>query len=405
MIGKLLAEARGFILANFKNTPGAEALLKEQGLMIPDKVTLQDLEKLIGEVVNLKHNIQGIVQGLKNWLLHEKVNETFGVQEKTVVDNCMKHLRNCLDHYWEFADVIHNDENYIEKSQKQFRNAKEKIKLILLFFEWALFSDLDCGWFKSEDNVTWLVNITIFSLKKAGSEYEMFNLEEELMIIQRILCRLVGKNKIDELLTRISYGQAFAYQLILQYDRLGRIITKHTEPLHILHFYSGQSQIRLATFVNLLEFPSLQKQFLDTEFIEVLIKDYLNDYKVLSARFNKLSIEFLPFRETPPIRSEAINIIMTVLKEKIKCKLVYDDVLQHLQRYKTIEYEILNAQSINPVVQATSLELLQAFISSNDSHLEYLLMQANGKYVFSEVLAKNPELSMRFPVIAAYCKV
>lgn len=405
MIGKLLAEARGFILANFKNTPGAEALLKEQGLIIPEKVTLQDLERLIGEVMNLKHNIQGIVQGLKNWLLHEKLNGSFGAQEKNVIDNCMKHLRECLDHYWNYADIVPNEENYIERSQNQLRNAKEKIKLILLFFEWALFSDLDCGWFKSEDNVCWLVNLTILGLKSAGSEYEMFCLEEELMLMQRILCRLAGKSKVDDLLTRIAFGQAFAYQLILQYDRLGRVITKHTEPLHVLHFYSGQSQIRLATFVNLLEFPSLQKQFLDTEFIEVLIKDYLNDYKVLSARFNKLSIEFLPFRETPPIRSEAINIIMTVLKEKTKCKLIYDDVLQHLQRYKTIEYEILNVQSINPVVQATSLELLQAFISSNDPHLEYLLMQANGKCVFTEVFAKNPELSMRFPVIAVYCKV
>lgn len=403
LLSKLLYGSRAYILACFKNTPGAEALLKEQGLFIPEKVTLKELERAIDEPLTLEKNVQNIVQGLKNWLVHERLPSS-GDVEKDIVLRCFKYLQECLEYYWDYADIQPTNDRIIEKTSSQITTAKDKVKLILLFYEWALFSDQDYDWFKLESNVNWLITLTNHSLKSAGSECEVFQLEEESILIQRILCRMIVKKKADLLLSKVTFGKAFANQLMMQYERLGKVITKYSDPLYVLKHYPENSQIRLATLMNLLQFSNLQRQFLDTDFIDVLVKKYLNDYNVLSVKYNKIPNEYLSFRETPPIRSEAINIIMTILKEKSKCKFAYDDLLLHLQRYKTIQYEILNMQSSNPVIQATALELLQAFISSKDPQLDFLLTQGNAPNVFWDIFSRNIDLSMRFPVIANYCK-
>ena len=66
LLGRLLENARSYILASFKNTPGSEALLKEQGLVIPDKITLQTLYAIKPQTLSVDNNIRGFVQGLKN---------------------------------------------------------------------------------------------------------------------------------------------------------------------------------------------------------------------------------------------------------------------------------------------------------------------------------------------------
>lgn len=403
LLSNLLANARSYVLAAFKNTPGAEALLKEQNLVIPEKITLQGLAYFKGEP-NIEHNIAELVQGLKNWLIHEKSSETLSAKEMDIVMNCMKFLRNAVDVLWEFADVKADEKKFIDKTATSIKQVKEKVNLSLQFLEWTLFSDLDYGWFKVEDNVSWLISRTTFALQSAGSGFEVFYLEEESMLLQRILCRLLVKDKSNILLGKLKFGYKFAEQLIIQYQRLGEIISKHTEPLHILSLYPKTSEVRLATFMNLLQFKNLQSQMLENEFIGVLVEYFLNDFRVLNVRFNKLSLEFLPFRETPPVRSEAINIVMMILKEKSKCKVVYDDLLLHLQRFKTVQGEVMNCLSNSLVLQATALELVQAFIESEDSQLEYLLMQANAKEVLRDLFLGNKDLPMRFPLIANYCK-
>lgn len=396
LLAKLLTSSRSHLLASFKNTPGAEALLKEQNLYIPEKITLQTLKAITPLSCAIDNNIKGLVQGLKNWLVHERETTAKNIKEEEIVLNCLDFLRDSVDYYWNLAADPEAPSPTLQKS------VKEKINIILMMLEWTLFSEFDFGWFKKDDNVIWAINITSKAIESSGSHYQVFELEEESMVCQRILCRLLSKDKANITLGKFKFGLEFSRQLSLQYIRLIHIIINHTEPLHLLQYYPPSRQIRLATFFNLLQYPNLQMQFLDTNFMEMLVKDFLTDYKVLSAKFNKLNLEFLPFRDTPPVRCEAINIIMIIIKEKKKCKLVYDDLLLHIQRYKTIQNEVLNVQTSNPVIQSTAFELLQAFISSGEQQLEYLMMQSNAKSVFNSIIQTDSQIGTKFPVIYDY---
>ena len=402
LLGNLLENARSYILAAFKNTPGAEALLREQALAVPEKMTLPVLYAMKPAGVALDSRIQVFVQGLKNWLMHERSNSSGNPKEQSVITESFDFLKNSVGAYWDIADVKQEGEGILA----QAKIAKEKVRAILMFFEWALFSELDLGWFKSETNVQWLISTTSKGILSSRSDLEVFALEEETLICQRILCRVLGKDKDKPniLLGKLKFGIVFAEHLEMQYSRLVRVISRYTEPLHVLKYYSTNSEIRLATFCNLLQFTNLQGQFLESGFMEVLVRDFLTDYQVLTARFNKLSLEFLPFRNTPPVRAEAINLIIIILKEKIKCKVVYDDMILQLQRHATVQNEVMNSMSSNATIQATAMELLQAFISSEDQQLECLLMQCNAKDTFRNIIQAEPEIRMRFPVISNYSK-
>ena len=402
LIADLLVNARGYILASFKNTPGAEALLKEQGLVVPEKVSLASLAGAKGSP-GFEANIAGLVQNLKNWLTHEKP-ACLSAKEQEVVTTCMRFLRESIDQHWSFADVKSDASSFVDKTLSLVKSSKAKIRQSLLFFEWSLFSDLDCGWFRVEDNLNWLLARAEDSLASASSGYQVFYLEEETMLVQRIMCRLLCKEKVSVILGKVKFGLRFAQQLISQYSRLGEVITKHTEPLHVLEFYPKASEIRLASFMNLIQYSNLQGQLLESDFIGILVQYFLNDSRVLNVRFSKLSVEFLPFRETPPVRSEAINIVMILMKEKAKCKVVYDDLLLHLQRFKTVQREIMNCLSSDLVLQATALELVQAFIAGQDPQIEYLLMQGNAKGILKDLCLGNKDIALRFPVVAGYCR-
>jgi hypothetical protein len=403
LLSELLVNARNYILSAFKNTPGAEALLKEQGIVLPERVTLQTLAGFKGSPVP-DANISFLVQNLKNWLVHEKSPATLSIKEQEIISTSFQYLRDSIDLQWDLSDIKSDSSSFIPKTLSSLKSSKEKLKTALLFLEWSLFSDLDCGWFKSEANVNWLISKASSAIQSAGSGYQIFYLEEETMLLQRILCRLLAKEKVNILLGKLKFGQRFAEQLISQYSRLGEVISNHTEPLHVLEFYPKASEIRLAAFMNLLQLNNLQTQMLESDFIGVLVEYFLNDYRVLNVRFSKLSLEFLPFRETPPVRSEGINIVMIILKEKNRCKVVYDDLLLHLQRFKTVQNEIMNCLSSNLVLQATALELVQAFIASEDPQIEYLLMQGNAKGILKDLCLGNKDIAMRFPVIATYCR-
>ena len=132
LLGKLLANARFYILAAFKNTPGAEALLKEQNLVIPEKVTLQTIKNMRPSGYLLENNIEGVVQGVKNWLVHEYIPEKFTKSPEIILDS-FEFLKNSVDFYWNIASNL--SENPAETTNSAKKSAKDKLRVILLFFE------------------------------------------------------------------------------------------------------------------------------------------------------------------------------------------------------------------------------------------------------------------------------
>lgn len=64
--------------------------------------------------------------------------------------------------------------------------------------------------------------------------------------------------------------------------------------------------------------------------------------KVLDAQANKLSTDFIAYRECAPIRSEAILMVEILLRGRETSRSVYEDVLMHLSRMKTVESELIN---------------------------------------------------------------
>lgn len=154
------------------------------------------------------------------------------------------------------------------------------------------------------------------ALESSNSQYDIYPLDKQGLQCQRIIARFMRKPISEQPLACIHFGEVFAHQLLLQFYRLRSVIQKNTEPLHVLSLYAQQSDARLSTFELLICYPSLQAQFLAAGCLEKLIAEFLPDVRVIDAKHNKLSLDFLAFRECAPLRGEAIVIIQTILKAK-----------------------------------------------------------------------------------------
>ena len=80
----------------------------------------------------LENNIEGVVQGVKNWLVHEYIPEKFTKSPEIILDS-FEFLKNSVDFYWNIASNL--SENPAETTNSAKKSAKDKLRVILLFFE------------------------------------------------------------------------------------------------------------------------------------------------------------------------------------------------------------------------------------------------------------------------------
>jgi len=398
LVEELLVQAPPRILKAFKVTPGTKALLKEQSLEIPDPPTLPGILARLPSTYDINTDIKPLADCLQSWLKH--VYRQSGVRHSVAsagVCKILAEFKVVTNIMWGAAEETQGVYSRVQKE-----HARGQISCVLELLEWMIYSELDFLWLRVEENVEWVVGIASRALEASRADYEFFPLSFEGLQAQRVVCRLLGKKGGIKVLKKLNWGKVLAHQMMLQFYRLREVISKNTEPLHVLQIYSAQSEVRIASFAGLLKSKKLQKQFLETEFLENLVGDFLTDMKVLDAKHNKLSLDFLAFRECCPLRGEAIALIESVLRSKNHCKDLYDDLLLQFHKHRTVEAEVINAGSKKVVIQATALELLSLFIESNETQLNYLLLQFSSAEKLKETLEAEPLLGLRFPVVQKY---
>lgn len=218
----------------------------------------------------------------------------------------------------------------------------------------------------------------------------------------RVIAQFMRQPDSGPILASLYWGEIYQRQLTLQFYRVQSIVEQNTESLHMLKLYASQSEARLSIFKLLLESPVLQQQFLQTEFIEKLVVEFLNDRKILDAKYSQLSLDFLAFRECMPVRGEAIAMIQTLFESREGAGAMYDDLILHFMRHKVIETELLLLESENHVIQATACLLLELVVTAGDPQLEYLLLQSTAHAPISRALERCPMLRLRFPCLQEY---
>jgi len=183
-----------------------------------------------------------------------------------------------------------------------------------------------------------------------------------LNIISQIF--ISGNEKYIRILERSKIGVQLGVLFRSQYRILADIFETKVNDINILNNFIQENNIRLSLFENIFKTRSeeIRLQFLDSNFIEFLVTDISNCYSKFSTIYKKISLEFLVFKESFPIRMEALSFIYYIMKNKddIKNKIIYDEFIKNMKKHMFVHRELIN---IKNVIKGPKIHSIMTFFS------------------------------------------
>jgi len=413
---RALVQGRPLLLRAFENTPGAKALLRDQGLAIPKPVSLQQLLAVVpkGELtydVAASDTVLGLIRDAKCWLQYiYRQNNVPHDAAYAGIGQVIHSLIAICENLWPVAAAVPSPGVFVAYVESQRDQARLVISGALALLQWMTTMELEYLWLEQPGVLVWLCESLARALQEClkADVFRVYPMTNEAVTIQDILTQLLTRPAAKKPLADLQFGRLLGEQLGWQYDFIRKVVFSGTEFLQVIPFYARQCDLRLKALEAVLgaEHYQLQAQFLETRFVERLAMERLTDHKALEARYSKLNHAFLPFRECAPIRGEAIAMVQTILTHRTSSPEVYDDLILHLRRANTVQAELGNLKLYQhgSVVHATALQLLSVLVESGDSQLEFLLLQEETHREVSRALELHPILANRYGVLKRYCE-
>jgi hypothetical protein len=283
----MFEQRRPTIIRDLGCIGASSTLLREQGLKLPELISLADIvdyfDRLDGlgvELGPLDIKVDKMVlaiNDLRCWVKHFYDLSTIPALTKVkAMQRCTSFLVRVVTLTWE--DYIRKDCDHARRLEYLFL-----IKTILQLIDWLCVSEREHFIFNSETgqaNLSHLLaranralsqfrapqdqvqlcleDLTLNSKKNQASQskrkYDMFPFTEIGAILQNIFYQLVKKNDkfINQLLAQAHFGYVFGQHLILEYDFIRNCIDHQIESMVLIDSYVKKNEIRLNTLEYLL---------------------------------------------------------------------------------------------------------------------------------------------------------
>jgi len=110
--------------------------------------------------------------------------------------------------------------------------------------------------------------------------------------------------------------------------------------------------------------------------VEFMISKMMGDFRRFFTSFKKLSLEFLVFKESYPIRMEAISYINLIIqKSSLKGNnYIYDELIKNIKRYHLVSQELMIIKNSIKGPKVYSVFLFISIILSNKNSDLLLIM-------------------------------
>lgn len=209
-----------------------------------------------------------------------------------------------------------------------------------------------------------------------------------LNIISKIF--LMNSKKYDSILIRAKIGTQLGVLFKIQYSILSQIFDKKVNDINLLNNYIQENTLRLTLFEHILKTKSdeIRVQFLDTNLMELLVTQVANDYRKFNTNYKKISLEFLVFKETYPVRMEALSLIYYVLKNKEnkQNKIIYDEFIKNMKKHMFVQRELIN---IKNAIKGKKVHSIMVFfsivLSQENKDLIYTMVNYELKVIYTSI--------------------
>ena len=139
--------------------------------------------------------------------------------------------------------------------------------------------------------------------------------------LMNIILMVFGEN--DEyyldIFKKINFGSVVSNMFKIQYETLSLFLEQDNIDISILDNYMGENRLRIDIFNTIIDltekYDEIKYQILQSDFITFLFSDMIFDMRKFHTEYKKLSLEFLAYKNSFPLRAEALNIINIIINK------------------------------------------------------------------------------------------
>ena len=224
----------------------------------------------------------------------------------------------------------------------------------------------------------------------------------------------LGDSYYNTILNKMKIGILLSELFICQLETLSIFLTQENVDISILNNYMTEVKIRLGLIETIMMLPKafddIKMQFLQSEFINYIFKYMIDDNRKFKTNSKKLSLDFLAYKSTYPMRNEAIVFLDIIFKKYYNKKkktetdsFVFDEIIRNVKVFHLVQNQLAIIKTkIKGDEVLSVLGFFNMALSNNEREIIKIMNSENAKDYFIYSLQKETSLKKMFPHIVEY---
>ena len=424
------------------NCPLMLKYMEKNKLSFVPRLELPEIEEEFNKIKNLLNfeNLEGkiifLIDAFKRWI--------YETNENILKDNVPK-IRNIIS-------IIHHIFN--NEWSNGLKSAKKNCLVfnIVKLFEWLIISNHREYLFpKNSESSTSSIIISFMSKTKENSENmkklviemnkqtvipksernktelrinvfgnSMYNMNKIYNYISIQLLNIIysifslGDSYYNTILNKMKIGILLSELFISQLETLSLFLTQDNIDISILNNYMAEVKIRLGLIETITMLPKafddIKMQFLQSDFINYIFKYMIDDNRKFKTSSKKLSLEFLAYKSSYPMRNEAIVFLDIIFKKFYNLKkrtetdsFVFDEIIRNVKVFHLVQNQLAIIKTkIKGDEVLSVLGFFNMVLSNNEREIIKIMNSENAKDYFIYALQKETSIKKMFPFIVEY---
>ena len=151
-------------------------------------------------------------------------------------------------------------------------------------------------------------------------------------------------------------------------------------------------------------------QFLQSEFINYIFKYMLDDIRYFKTNSNKLTLEFMKYKNSFPLRNEAMAFLDIVFKKFYNIQkrtdtdcFIFDEIIRNVKVFHLVQNQLsIIRTKIKGNEVLSVLGFFNMVLKNNEREIIKIMNSENAKDYFVYALQKETYLKKMFPLIVEY---
>ena len=216
---------------------------------------------------------------------------------------------------------------------------------------------------------------------------------------------IFNKIKIGLIISEIFINQLETLSLFLNFDNID---------ISILNNYMAEVKIRLGFIESISSlsknFDDIKMQFLQSEFINYIFKYMIDDTRLFRTSSKKLTLEFMPYKNSFPLRNEAMAILDIFFKKYYNVQkrtdtdcFVFDEIIRNVKVFHLVQNQLsIIRTKIKGNEVLSVLGFFNMVLKNNEREIIKIMNLENSSDYFIYALQKETYLKKMFPLIVEY---